>query len=275
MGKVENNIIKERPNNLEELKRQKQYGIFLQNNLIAGKILKKNGYKIFNINEANQDFRKIMKLDDIQSFDASYVKDSKGKQVDKNITISKQNFWNAFYGPIWNNLDLQKKLLSVEWLFNEINQKNGLQMKGITYLPEDIALRNMNGYSAPNNPYIFFSIDNNLFASGSQLGSVGVIAHELEHKKQELYIKKYQNQNVNDLFSQYLKAKYIEDGVLPEIFLFLSNDKRKIAYYKCLPDEKDARFQECKTLLKYRALNTKQFGADKKADRLLNNYIKA
>ena len=79
---------------------QEKHGKFLQKNFFAAKLLYSNGIKIFNLNQANESLRNLLKLDEITEIDAIYKKDENGIKTEEIEKITKQNFYNAFYSPI-------------------------------------------------------------------------------------------------------------------------------------------------------------------------------
>src|SRR5574344_1695241 len=122
-----------------------RYANFLEKHLTSAKMLVKNGYEIFDLNQANQDFRKMMKLDETNTFDVEFF----DKNTSQKLTITRNNFWNGFYKPIWKKLDLQKRMLVCEWLFDSINGQYNLGVKSVSYIPVDVDDRdflNCDGY---------------------------------------------------------------------------------------------------------------------------------
>ncbi|MBR4124291.1 MAG: hypothetical protein IKR12_01830, partial [Clostridia bacterium] len=113
------------------IKEQKKFGKFLAKEKYAGKVLKQHGYEIFDIHQANEDFRKVMKLDEITEIAGVYVtkekqKNGRNKTIEHIEPITKANFWNAFYLPIWKNLQDNEKIKSLEWFFETENEKRNL-----------------------------------------------------------------------------------------------------------------------------------------------------
>ena len=100
----------------------------------AGKKLITDDYELLDLEKANDDFRKLMKLDEISEISGVYETKEDGQKVEKIVSITKNNFYNAFYAPIWKNLSPSERIRSLEWMFENINEKYKFGIKNISYL---------------------------------------------------------------------------------------------------------------------------------------------
>ena len=86
------------------------FGDFLAENTYVGIMLKENGYQIYDLYTAEENFRMLMKLDETKEIVAHYKDNLDNTSVDKIEIIDKSNYQSAFYEPIWNNLlDFEKQ----------------------------------------------------------------------------------------------------------------------------------------------------------------------
>ncbi len=256
-------------------KLQAKKGEFLLNGTFAGVILKKNGYEIYDIHQANEDFRKIMKLDETKEIAGVYqtCRIYKGKKQVKDhiITIKKTNFYNAFYQPIWKNLTIPEKIKSLEWMFETINEERNLGIKQIRYLPDDLQLIDSNGYFRYGDDFLFFNIDclNN---TNSYLQAPHILAHELMHARQAKYIKRFNIGTQTDLYT--LAQTELDKADYRQLSIDYKLDyATEMALYNTSLSEKTADLQALKTIKKYIDLNNKQFGKCKKITHDFRNHI--
>src|SRR5574344_1470785 len=258
----------------EEYNKQlEKFGKYLENMTLAGSILKKNGYQIFDVNQASQDFRKVMKLDEINSFSVKYCAVQDGKRAYKTLEINRQNYWNAFYETIWNKLDIQKKLLATEWLFEAIVKQYDINTRGLRYFPRTREEFNNCGYSScDKRPIVFFNIDLTFFKQYDVYATINVIVHELEHIKQQMYISAVGSQKNNDFYTKYLENIYYY-GILSDQGLLNLDREKQCQYYFCLPYEKSAELQSFKRILKYKELNEQKFGKNETINKNVDKYI--
>ena len=259
----------------EYLNSQKKFGRVLQKTNFAGKILAKNGYQIFDLHQANEDFRKVMKLDEINEIAGVYFtekKDKNGKvsKVEHIVSITKSNYWNAFYLPIWKNLSISERIKSLEWMFEEENESRKLGIKNISYLPfsDDFVGDNINGYFVRDFNSLYLNLAN-IVEDDSCCNLPKTLAHELMHARQYQFSKYYNFQNKTDLYT--LSQTYLQH--VNEFSLILDyklNDATIYALYRISKSEKVAELEALKTLKKFFDLNEKQFGTDREQKKLYN-----
>ena len=116
-------------------KKEEEFGNLILENTVVGKTLEHFGYKIYNLETANKNFRDILELDDIKDIQVVFpLEDENGELVDTFELISKENYWNAFYEPIWCKIKDVEKVRALEWLFEDFKYKYNLDVN-LTYIP--------------------------------------------------------------------------------------------------------------------------------------------
>lgn len=249
-------------------KEQEKLGKILLKKTYAGKVLKNNGYKIYNINEANETFRRVMKLDEITEIPGIYFvteKDESGKVqlVEKIKKITKDNYWNGFYYPIWKNLNDSEKIKCLEWMFEKENKSKQLGIKKISYFPEEEEyVGYANGYYMGHKDTLYLSLDS-LDKSYSNVFIPHVLAHELMHARQKQYVKDYSLGDSADFYtlSQTRFGHTDENELIVDYKLDYAT---QYALYRVNLSEKAAELHGLKMVKKFIEMNQKEFGVDVK-----------
>ena len=243
---------------------QMEYNNYLRKNLYAAKLLYKNGISICDINQANKDFRKLLKLDEITEINGRYKQFEYTKFKEYNVQITKENFYNAFFTSIWHNLTLPERIKILEWMFETINEKYNLNIKHITYIPDYVSGMDtqliLGWYYAKYNEF-FLNI--NSLKCATQYSYIVAVAHELMHARQRKYIKHINSQNGNKQFGDYENFLFHESKNGSYYFNNKIEKKLRLALYRTCQAERDATLQGLKYALKYEELNRKKFGFDR------------
>ena len=248
---------------------QSDFGEVLLNNTYAGRVLKTNGIQIFDMHQANEDFRKIMKLDSINEIAAVYYSHTVDDEFNWHkkehiVSITKANYWNAFYLPIWTNLKVNERLRVLEWMFESENESRNLGIKQLSYFPmiedADLANEKINGFFSKELNIIYLNLQDidNGYACFNYLGT---LAHELMHARQFQFAKSYNSNKKADYYTlsqsklsfydiDFLKLEYGFDWVV------------SYALYRTKESEKAADLAALKTIKKFIDINEKQFGID-------------
>ena len=268
------------------LEEQKTFGEFLEKNTFAGKVLKENGYQIFDVHQAQEDFRKVMGLDGITEIAGTYTTTKfendmpiKTKHTKK---ITKSNFWNAFYEPIWKNLTVSEKIRSLEWMFERINQKYDLGIKRINYIIDNQMIdavilendwKNLKGAYNNKQNLLFLNLDFLLKSEISYFSVPLTLVHELMHARQHKYIKDFDFNRPKDFYtlSQTDRAKI---PTLDLRFLYHLDYSTVYALYRTSKSEKAAELMGLKTINKILKLNQKDFEPNELIDRSINSTYK-
>lgn len=246
---------------------QKEYGENIAELYYVGRVLKKNGFEIYDIDQAQKNFRQIMKLDKIDELDGYYQENKNGDIKEHFVSITKENFYNAFYEPIWFRLQENEKIKALEWLFEYIKNKHNLDVK-ITYLPKEQLFASSGtmgiSYDEMRNGKRVGKIYVNLnqipyYISPNDL--IVTIVHELEHAKQKRFIKNYDNHK-KDFYTISQLSKYYSDKFNLDDIPLDVNDKKILerALYRICEAEKSAELQGIKVLQKIIKQNEKDFG---------------
>ena len=260
---------------------QKDFADYISKTLFSAKFLKENGYEIFDIHQANEDFRKVLKLDEINEIAGVYqtckVYNGQKKFKEHIVPIKKQNFYNAFYQPIWENLTLAEKIKSLEWMFETINEEHKLGIKGIDYFPNNLmyAEEYMCGYfnSEDNSVYININYLTNCVLKEDSYIRVPVhLAHELMHARQQKYANTYNFKNKTDFYT--LSQTDLNKGDYETLSVEYGIDyATEFALYRTSLSEKTAELQAYKTIKKYIDINNKTFGKRKIIENDFKSYI--
>ena len=275
-NKSQNDNENERQNRIKEYEdEQSATADYLSKALLSGKVLKSSGYQIFDVHQANSDFRKVLKLDSINEIAGVYktIEKNDGPKITNEhiVKIKKQNFYNAFYRPIWENLTLAEKVKSLEWMFETINEQKNLQVPGIKYFTDDISVADDMGYFDPEDNYLFLNL-NDLDKKSSYIMLPVTLAHELMHARQEKYAKTINSNKKYDFYTISQTSLNLDN--FDEISLeYGLDDATGFALYRTTLSEKTAALQALKTLKKYIELNSKQFGKDKRTNSQFNAYV--
>ena len=278
--------IKHQKRKEEYLTNQREYGEFLENNTYVGKILKENGYQIFDIRQAQEDFRKVMKLDKINEIAGVYhttkFKKDMPVKTEHIERITKANYWNAFYEPIWENLSDSEKIKSLEWMFEDINEKYNLGIKQIDYfIPNDLDTLDMiPEKDLPNTGGAFVNSEDNvekiLFLNLDFLSEPlsffkmpATLAHELMHARQKKYVSNFNYENPRDFYTlsqtEFGKISFFELSLQYKL-----NDATEFALYRVCQSEKTAELMALKTISKFKKLNEQKFGKNKLIDKSID-----
>lgn len=275
-------IIAHQKRQKDYLEDQRNLGKFLENNTYVGKVLKENNYQIFDIHQAQEDFRKVMGLDKIKEIAGVYTttkfKKDMAVKSEHIVKITKANFWNAFYEPIWKNLTDSEKIKSFEWMFETINEKYNLGIKHINYFINDdfgidIVLKkdweHLNGLYNFEQNMLFLNLDR-LSKPNSYFAIPLTLAHELMHARQGKYVKNFDYKNPRDFYT----LTQTELASISHVDLTLSyhlDYATEYALYRVSKSEKVAELMGLKTINKIRKLNQEQFGKNKLVDKNINN----
>lgn len=266
----------------EYLEEQRQYGEFLEENTYVGKVLKQNDYQIFDIHQAQEDFRKVMGLDRIKEIAGVYTTTKFKKDMpvksEHIVKITKSNFWNAFYEPIWANLSDSEKIKSLEWMFETINEKYNLGIKNINYFANnnlgfDFVIKRdwefLKGFYNHNYNILFLNLDF-LKDPKAYFTIPCTLANELMHARQYKYIKNFDYKNPRDFYT----LSQTDLGNISFVDLTLSyhlDYATEYALYGVSKSEKVAELMGLKTINKIRKLNLEQFGKNKLVDKSINS----
>lgn len=268
----------ERKKRIEDyLKEQTRVGKYFEKNYKAGRILAENGYQIFDLNQANQDFRKVLKLDEITEIAGIYDTIKRGKRVPNIVPITKSNFYNAFYQPIWENLTLQERLKSIEWMFESICQSKNINIKCVSYFPSEISYLNANGYFNNKDFTLFFNVNDVMKPKYSAFDIVSTMAHELMHARQAKYVKDldYDNKYLDFYTLSQTELGHFDISILGlELGLNKIDYATRFALYRVCRSEKTAELEALKTMRKYQKLNEAKFGKNKSVNMSLAQYTK-
>lgn len=153
--------------------------------------------------EADAFIKSLFKVGEVDSFDVSVkIRDTTDNKLKPQILkITKSNFYQGFYAPIWNNLNLSEKLNVALWTFNFCKKRLGIVNKSILFFPYDEDGWKDGGYSAFNDSKIFINIKS-VLDSGNALWISNIIAHELTHAKQDkakLKLEKIKGERLKEL----------------------------------------------------------------------------
>ena len=259
------------------LKELERVGKYFEKNYLAGKILAENGYQIFDLKQADDDFRKVMKLDEIQEIAGVYEIVKSGKKVPNIVPITKSHFYNAFYEPIWKNLAMSERLKAIEWMFESINESHNLGIKSISYFPRNTELLNANGYFNTEDFSLFFNISDIMKEKFNSFEIASTMAHELMHARQAKLVKNfdYDNKYVDMYTLSQTDLGHFDFNLLSLEFGFDKLDyATKFALYRVCKSEKTAELQALKTMRKYHKLNEQKFGKNKSIDSALERFTK-
>ncbi len=245
---------------------QKNFGEYLRDESFVGYILDKAGYQIYDLNQAHKNFREVLKLDQINEIAGVYKTRKDGKIVEDIVSITKKNFWNAFYEPIWDNLNDADKIKALEWMFEDICETYNIKTK-LTYIPHCEEDNSIYG--------CFFSEDNSqLFLNLNYINDlydiVDTVAHELMHARQAKFAKFYDGKSQKDFYTISQLDENAEFNFNYTDMDIEENVKR--ALYRTSQDEKAAELQGLKTILKYKKWNEEKFGKNKKIDRNVKKF---
>ena len=265
------------------IKEQKKFGKFLAKEKYAGKVLKQHGYEIFDIHQANEDFRKVMKLDEITEIAGVYVtkekqKNGRNKTIEHIEPITKANFWNAFYLPIWKNLQDNEKIKSLEWFFETENEKRNLGIKEIGYFPAQNGFENCAGYYDYDKKYLYLDLClldpefPNIFGcwkDGANFALMHFLAHELMHARQGKYVKNFKPLEMpTDLYTLSQSHELLNGYTRAYDF----NSSVEHAILRASLPEKAAELQGLKLCKKFLELNEKKFGVDQNGRKIFEKY---
>ena len=244
--------------NIEEMKATAQ---LIKESTWAGQFLCDKGYEIFDLNQANDDFRKLMGLDNITEINGVYSTEINGRTESKIVSITKSNFYNAFYEPIWENITDAEKIKALEWMFEEINEKYHFGIKEISYFTKfdsvDDYRVQLGAYNKAGNT-LYLSL-NRLNHPFSPYLICETLAHELTHARQNQFAKQM------DKSKKYTFAEVSQSDLghfdNTDLGLELRLDEAiSYALYKVSQSEKSAELNGLKYVKKYIDLNEKTFG---------------
>ncbi len=267
-------------------KKEEEFGNLILENTVVGKTLEHFGYKIYNLETANKNFRDILGLDDIKDIQVVFpLEDENGELVDTFELISKENYWNAFYEPIWCKIRDVEKVRALEWLFEDFKYKYNLDVN-LTYIPHAKSsvksevcgssfsvARTKKGKKGQEDivtlkNYIYINLDD--IHSDLPYDIVDTIIHELTHARQKKFSKTIQKDKKNNYYTlsqsrefNYTKFDYSE---------MLITEGDKYALYRNSESEKNAELQGLKYLLKFKNMNEKKYGKNLLIDKHLEEY---
>ena len=243
---------------LEEIKATAQ---MIKEKTWTGKMLYDNGYEIFDLNQANEDFKKLMGLDEITEIAGVYEHKVDGKNVQEIVSIKKNNFYNAFYEPIWQNLTDGEKIKSLIWMFEDINEKYRFDIKELSFFTK---FENIDEYDSTLGQYdqeensLYLNL-NDLNESSSPLLLIEVLAHELTHARQNQLTQNFDSSKKHTFtelsHTDLGNFDYMDLGVEMHI-----DEATSYALYRVSQSEKLAEINGLKYVKKYIDLNEKDFG---------------
>ena len=274
--------IKHEKRKKEFLQEQREYGKFWEENTYVGKVLKDNDFQIFDVNQAQEDFRKVMGLDKITEIAGVYITTKFKKDMPVRTEhierITKANYWNAFYQPIWENLSDADKIKALEWMFEVINEKYHLGIRQLdffvpNYDDVEIVIERDLEYTKG----LYDNVRNKLFINLDYLSKPLAyfempltLAHEFMHARQHNYIKNYNFKNPVDFYT--LSQTELGDiGFLGLTLEYKLDSATEYALYRICQSEKAAELMGLKTINKIKRLNQEKFGKN----RLIDNRINA
>ncbi len=153
----------------------------------AKNIFSKYGYEPKNAYEANWFLNDaILELGKHKEYAVEYRKDNEETDV---AILTKDNPFDIFYTPIWDNADITIKANCIKWAFDAISYYFNTENNKLYFLyPENNSIAsNWLGCSWLNNVYI--NISACLGYDPSSLCVLTTIAHELTHAKQHNSLK--------------------------------------------------------------------------------------
>ena len=248
-------------------KNMAEYFEYIKTRTFVGQVLTENGYDIFDVNQAEHDFRKVMGLDKITEIAGVYY--SQNVSADGSVTtkqnivsIGKGNFWEAFYSPIWKNLTPAEKIKSLEWMLESINQQYGLNLRPMQYIPDRGDSDSLIGFYSIAKNKIYLNL-NFVLSMESAYEGIVAIGHEATHARQHKNIPYLKDGQKTDVYTLALSQQAFEK------FNFNVNgasEEDNYALYRISPLEKVAELQGIKYMRKYKRLNEQVFGKNTDVD---------
>ena len=248
-------------------KNMAEYFEYIKTRTFVGQVLVENGYDIFDVNQAEHDFRKIMGLDKITEIAGVYYSnqiDSDGaKETKQNIiSIGKGNFWQAFYSPIWKNLTPAEKIKSLEWMMESINQQYDLNLKPMQYIPEFGDDSSLIGFYSIDKNRIYINL-NFVLSMESAYEGIVAIGHETTHARQHKNIPYLKDGQKTDVYTLALSQQIFNKS---NFSVKGASEEDNYALYRISPLEKVAELQGIKYMRKYKRLNEQVFGKNTDVD---------
>lgn len=157
--------------------------------------------------------------------DEMKVRAARGKE----ITLTKDNFNQAFLSSVWNKLDFSKRYTLLHWLQSTLSNKENLPT--IDFISPYVNGRYKGAYfHATNSIYLDYSILN------SGIDSARILIHEMDHfnnfyNRTEKSVVQVKDNKIS--LRKYLKTKYSKRKAI-DINLFETNssDWQKVLFFK-------------------------------------------
>ena len=238
----------------------------------AEKKLAENGYETGNLTQIKANFRKFMQLDRMTEFTGTYNVKVDGKTVKQQVLITKLNFFNAFYEPIWKNLGVNERIKSIEWMYETINEKYQLGLKELSVFKYAVdksiskysnSSATIQGMFYPDKKEIYLRLNAIEYVDTYPFYIVFILAHELTHAIQ-FKLGKQMDMSKKHTYSELAQTNMGWFSYVDLINDYNISKTTAYALYKTCQLEKFADLNALKIVKEYIDKNEKCFGVNKK-----------
>lgn len=234
-------------------------------------IFKNAHYSPKTLDDANNFLKQnYYKLDSVSEITGMYTKKIDGKEKLFSVKINRNNFYNAYYMPIWKNLNLKERAQVLKWHFD--NKKNlfGIKNLQLRFVEDENSLYCGELSGEYDGTYVY--INNYLLFNSNPFELITTIEHEFQHVNQD-YNYKYFNREKKDVNNLYEKLILENKDAQMYATSFKISPKEREALYLGYIMEQKAERQSLKEYEKINRANQEFFGVCPEQEEDTKDYI--
>ena len=265
--------ISKNPDKIEDLIYDGQiieyFGLFFDD---LYEIFKSEHYSPKSLNDANNYLmQNYYELDKDSEIAGVYTKKVDGKEKAFITKIGKNDFYKAYYMPIWENLSLKERAQVAKWHFDhkkDVLQSKNIKLRFIEH--EDYLAYNQSFGMCMSNDYMY--INNSLLFDSNPFELITTIEHEFQHINQENsseYIIREKKDKHNLYEKIILGGTSVQNYPTP----FSITKKEKDGLYLGYIMEQKAERRSLKEYKKINKANQQLFGVCEEQEQDTNKYI--
>ena len=234
-------------------------------------IFKNAHYSPKTLDDANNFLKQnYYNLDSVSEIVGVYSKIVDGKEKLFSVKINKNNFYNAYYMPIWKNLNLKERAQIVKWHFD--NKKNlfGIKNLQLRLVEDELSLSCGENCGEYDGTYVY--INNYLLFNSNPFELITTIEHEFQHVNQD-YTYKYfykEKKDVNNLYEKIILED--KDAQMYATSFKISPKEREALYLGYIMEQK-AEIKSLKEYEKINKANQEFFGVCPEQEQDTKDYI--
>ncbi len=234
-------------------------------------IFKNAHYSPKTLDDANNFLKQnYYNLDSVSEITGVYSKIVDGKEKLFSVKINRNNFYNAYYMPIWKNLNLKERAQVLKWHFD--NKKNlfGIKNLQLRFVEDELSLNCGENCGEYDGTYVY--INNYLLFNSNPFELITTIEHEFQHVNQD-YTYKYfykEKKDVNNLYEKLILED--KDAQMYATSFKISPKEREALYLGYIMEQK-AEKKAFKEYEKINRANQEFFGVCLEQEQDTKDYI--